>query len=96
MRVNGISRGLALREGFQVIRRQLQGTGNTGIDVIALLEVNVFEKVSAHAACGMESPYMSMPARWGMVPSTGINRLRRYSSMLGSICGGTVEPMLTV
>ena len=52
VRVNGISRGLALREGFQVIRRQLQGTGNTGIDVIALLEVNVFEKVSAHAACG--------------------------------------------
>src|SRR3981081_3866996 len=33
---------------------------------------------------GMELPYISMPASWGITPSTGINLLRKYSSMPGS------------
>src|SRR5436190_332634 len=36
---------------------------------------------------GMELPYISIPARCGIAPSTGISLLRRYSSMLGSSCG---------
>src|SRR5258706_9465486 len=34
---------------------------------------------------GIEFPYISILARCGMAPSTGISLLRRYSSILGSI-----------
>src|SRR5438270_747521 len=43
---------------------------------------------------GMELPYMSIPDRWGIAPSTGISLLRRYSSMPGSICGVTIRASL--
>src|SRR6185436_4172314 len=42
------------------------------------------------APAGMELPYISIPARWGIAPSTGISRLRRYSSIVGSICGVSI------
>src|ERR1035437_778539 len=35
---------------------------------------------------GIELPNISMPSRCGIAPSTGINLLRRYSSILGSAC----------
>src|SRR5580704_17801625 len=31
-------------------------------------------------AAGIEFPYISIPGRWGIAPSTGFNLLRRYSS----------------
>src|ERR1700688_4189151 len=35
---------------------------------------------------GIDLPYISMPASWGIAPSTGISLLRRYSSMPSSTC----------
>src|SRR5258705_251311 len=43
---------------------------------------------------GMELPYMSIPSRCGIAPSTGISRLRRYSSMPGSTCGVAIDRIL--
>src|SRR5271168_1894523 len=40
---------------------------------------------------GMEFPYMSVRSRCGIAPSTGISRLRRYSSMLGSVPDSILE-----
>src|ERR1700690_2129654 len=38
-------------------------------------------------SAGIELPYISIPSSWGIAPSTGISRRRKYSSMLGSTRG---------
>src|ERR1700736_1209240 len=43
---------------------------------------------------GMEFPYISIPGRCGIAPSTGISLLRRYSSILGSLYGVTIKRIL--
>src|SRR5271167_3125160 len=42
-------------------------------------------------SAGMELPYISIPSSCGIAPSTGISRFRKYSSMLGSICGVAIH-----
>jgi hypothetical protein len=35
-------------------------------------------------SAGIELPYISIPGKWGMAPSTGKSRFRRYSSIVGA------------
>jgi hypothetical protein len=46
---------------------------DASIDVMTPLEIDVLEKISAD----MEFPYISMPARRGIAPSTGMSRFAR-------------------
>src|ERR1022692_2732588 len=45
---------------------------------------------------GMELPYISIPASWGIAPSTGISLSRRYSSMLSSTCGAAIRRVFII
>src|SRR6267154_4655361 len=40
---------------------------------------------------GIELPHISIPCTWGIAPSTGISRLRRYSSILGALYGVAIR-----
>src|SRR5215475_4429992 len=44
---------------------------------------------------GMEFPYISISGRCGIVPSTGMSRLRRYSSIAKSVSGAAIRDFHT-
>src|SRR5215471_15006384 len=44
---------------------------------------------------GTEFPYISIPGRCGIAPSTGMSRLRRYSSIAKSVSGAAIRDFRT-
>jgi hypothetical protein len=69
---------------FQVVCGEPNGACHSRVNVIALLKVNVFKEVATDFA-NRNRIAIHIDSR-GIVPSTGISLLRRYSSMLGSSC----------
>ena len=83
MVIHHIARRLPSRQRVEIELRKFERPGDAAVDVVALLKVDVLEEVAANLPAGMELPYVSMPANYGIAPSTGIRRLRRYSSIVG-------------
>ena len=51
VRIDAVSRSLALRRSIQVLSRELDGISDTRIYVVSLLKIDVFKKIAAHRPC---------------------------------------------
>jgi hypothetical protein len=85
MIVNGITGRCTDGQRLQILLRALQRELDATVNVVPLLKIDIFKQVTPTAPAAIEWPYISSPDNWGIAPSTGMRRLRRYSSIFVGI-----------
>jgi hypothetical protein len=84
MVIHHIAYRLPSLQRVEIELRKFERPGDAAVDVVALLKVDVLEEVAANRPRenGVAIP-IDAPPNCGIAPSTGIRRLRRYSSIVG-------------